>query len=353
VTGPDPCAEQQREVDRLQNTIDNFDPAEYPDPEAAEDAKQALQAQLSKAQAALAVCRGGVMADQGVFQGPSDGPAVIATGGNPNGDGVKATAVGTGRGLVATGGDAGGPGVDATANQSGSGVVTRGGDQNGAGLQAFGGGQGKGLIANGGPGGGAGVEARGSGTRQGLWAKGGQDGGVGVEAIGGDFGGPGVRARAHAGDAHGLEAYGTGAGRGVYAEGGPGGGPIGGAGVEAKGGPGNAGVIATGGTGAAGVEAVGGDTATAGVIGTCKSTGAGVEGRGIVPGAKGGSFSSFNGSAQIHLTPHQPLAGDDPNGHIAGAPGDLLALQTSTGNVTLWFCSTGAAGSAVWKLIVG
>jgi hypothetical protein len=65
----------------------------------------------------------------------------------------------------------------------------------------------------------------------------------------------------------------------------------------------------------------------------------------------GGSFSSFTGTAQIHLTPHQPFAGDNPNGHIAGTPGDLLALQMSTGNVTLWFCSTVSAGPTQWKQI--
>jgi hypothetical protein len=99
----------------------------------------------------------------------------------------------------------------------------------------------------------------------------------------------------------------------------------------------------------------------AGIFGQSNDDGRGVVGIsrlgtgvvGLSERGRGGSFSSGT-AAELRLEPLR-LASPDSNGLVAGAAGDLLALEFSAREspIALWFCKkTGTIATALWAQIV-
>jgi hypothetical protein len=157
--------------------------------------------------------------------GGSSEDAITAVGGAPNGDGVFATADGTGYGIRAYGSS---DGVDSIAiyavggNDDGIGIVGQG-DGSGDGIRGYGGASsGVGIHGQGGVTNGIGVHGEGDGSGDGVKGSGSSDGddAVGVRGVGGTDNGIGVRGE---GDGTGEGVYGLGggsSGTGVYGLGG-------------------------------------------------------------------------------------------------------------------------------------
>jgi len=199
-------------------------------------------------------------------EGPTTGgDGAQFDGGEPNGNGLRGTGNGTGKGIWATGG--------AT---SGAGVYGKGGAPNGRG----------GWF-------------QGTGSSEGLYSKGGTIGSTshGVEGAGGDAGGNGGHFSAKGGNSSGVRAIGFGGGAGLDADGGS----SGGYGVLAQGGSTGSNAHAVRGIGGAAGGRGGWFTATAGnnigVAGTGKGTGEGGDFKGGDGGGTGVYGEGGSGNA--------------------------------------------------------
>lgn len=201
-----------------------------------------------------------------------------------------------------------GNGVTATANGSGVGVIGNGGATNGQGVQGVGGGAGAGVFGQGGVTNGIGVSGLGIGSGAGVRGAGGNTNGIGVIGLGA-AGGAGV---AGTGGSSGIGV--TGLGLGSAAGGSFTGGNANGVGVVGTGTGSGTGVSGTGGaTDAAGVTGFGGGANGIAVLGQGVGGGAGVEGRGgaTAPGVQArGNFNRAALNLRVQARPATAVQGD-------------------------------------------